>query len=337
LSKCQGRRQIEAVTTTIKRRRPRQISGLLAKELASAMVTVLLLSSCVFLALRLLPGDPTTLILGDEASAEARHQLRQRLGLDAGIAEQWIRFVWGMLRGNFGESLARPGLSAGVAVARATLPTAQLAGLAVMLGTGVGILAATFSVGILRPTGRAIALVGIMVVASVPLLSFGPLLTWVLAVKLPLVPLPGDPDSGFAGWLFASTLLSLPLGAQVARVARASLLDQRHARYLDVARAKGAGPFRVWLVHALPVAAPPIIVVVALQLGALLGGAVVLERLFERPGLGTLMLEAYRSRDLPVLQAAVVAAGTMFVLAQTLAQLLQTAIDPRHGGVDEDD
>jgi peptide/nickel transport system permease protein len=319
------------------RRRPTQISGLMAKELASALVTVLLLSSCVFLALRLLPGDPTNLVLGDEASAEARHQLRQRLGLDASIAEQWIRFVWGMLCGNFGDSLTRPGLSAGVAVARATLPTAQLAGLAVVLGTGIGILAATLSVGILRPSGRAIVLAAIMIAASVPLLSFGPLLTWFLAVRLPLLPLPGDPDSGFSGWFFASTLLSLPLGAQVARVARASLLDQSQARYLDVARAKGAGPFRVWLVHALPVAAPPIIVVVAMQLGALLGGAVVLERLFERPGLGTLMLEAYRSRDLPVLQAAVVAAGTLFVLAQTLAQVLQTAIDPRRGGANQDD
>lgn len=171
----------------------------------------------------------------------------------------------------------------------------------------------------------------IMGFAAIPLLSFGPLLTWVLAVRFPLVPLPGDPESGLAGLLFASLLLSLPLSAQVARVARASLIDQSRAKYLEVAKAKGASPWRVWWVHALPVAAPPVLVVVAMQLGALLGGAVVLERLFERPGLGTLMLDAYRARDLPVLQASVVAAGALFVLAQMLAQLTHTAIDPRRG------
>ncbi len=321
--------------TKLKSRRLRQVFLLLAREMLAAAATVLLLSSCVFLALRLLPGDPTTLILGDEASAEARQQLRQRLGLNAPLGRQWLGFLFGILRGDFGESLAKPGLLARTAVVQALTPTAQLAGLAVAIGSSFGVFVATLSVGLLRPRGRSAVHFGILTLASIPLLSFGPLLTWIFAVRFPLVPLPGDPDSGFAGLLFASLLLSVPLGAQVARVARASLLDQSQARYLDVARAKGAGPMRVWMIHALPVAAPPVIVVVAMQLGALLGGAVVLERLFERPGLGTLMLEAYRMRDLPVLQAAVVAAGFMFVLAQTIAQVLQAAIDPRRGEVVE--
>jgi peptide/nickel transport system permease protein len=107
------------------------------------------------------------------------------------------------------------------------------------------------------------------------------------------------------------------------------LLDQRRAKYLDAARAKGASAARVWIVHALPPAAAPIAVVVASQLGALLGGAVVLERLFERPGLGTLMLNAYAARDIPVLEAAVVAAGFLFVLAQALAGAISALLDPR--------
>jgi len=102
-----------------------------------------------------------------------------------------------------------------------------------------------------------------------------------------------------------------------------------YSEYLDVARAKGGSPFRVWCVHALPVASGPIAVVVATQLGALLGGAVVLERLFERPGLGTLMLNAYAARDLPVLEAAVVAAGALFVLAQGVASGISAFVDPR--------
>jgi peptide/nickel transport system permease protein len=101
------------------------------------------------------------------------------------------------------------------------------------------------------------------------------------------------------------------------------------AKYLEVAAAKGASPGRVWFVHALPVASGPIAVVVATQLGALLGGAVVLERLFERPGLGTLMLSAYAARDIPVLEAAVMASGALFVLAQTLSAALTSLVDPR--------
>jgi peptide/nickel transport system permease protein len=169
----------------------------------------------------------------------------------------------------------------------------------------------------------------ILGVASVPLLGFAPVLTWLVAVRVPIVPLPGDPESGLGGLLFAAGLLSLPLGAQVGRIARAALLDQARARYLDVARSKGASPLRVWLIHALPVACAPIAVVVATQLGALLGGAVVLERLFERPGLGTLMLKAHATRDLPVLEASVTAAGLLFVAAQMVAAIVITAVDPR--------
>jgi ABC-type dipeptide/oligopeptide/nickel transport system permease component len=300
---------------------------LLFAELLSLGLVVLLLSSAVFLALRLVPGDPTSLILGDDASAHARHQLRQRLGLDQPLAAQWLQFVSGVIAGEWGESLAKPGVSALSAVARACVPTASLAAVAVVQGSVGGILLAVASVAFAERT-RAIAHAAMLLSAAVPLLAFGPLLTWVLAVRYAVVPLPGDPDSGVRGLVFASTLLSIPLGAQVSRVARAALLDQSRARYLDVARAKGAGPGRVWLLHALPVAAPAIIVVIAMQLGALLGGAVVLERLFERPGLGTLMLEAYRCRDLPILQASIVSAGMLFVVAQSIAQVIQRRIDP---------
>ena len=127
----------------------------------------------------------------------------------------------------------------------------------------------------------------------------------------------------------ASGLLAIPLAAQVGRVALAALLDVARGPFLSVARAKGGSLARVWFLHALPATAGPIVTVIATQLGALLGGAVVLERLFERAGLGTLILESYASRDLPVLEAAVIAAGALFVLAQGLAAGLHAAIDPR--------
>jgi peptide/nickel transport system permease protein len=294
-------------------------------------MTLLALSSSVFLVLRLVPGDPATLVLGDDASPAARLLLRQKLGLDHPLHEQYLRFLHGLATWDLGSSLMYPGESTTHIVAKAILPTAQLALVAVAFGAVGGIVAAELSVGPFFPRAKGCIYGAVLLVAAVPLLSVAPLLTWGCAVRFRLVPLPGDPEAGLAGLLFAAGLLGLPLGAQVARVARASLLDQGRARFLDVARAKGAGPFRVWFLHALAVAAPPITVVVAMQLGALLSGAVVLERLFDRPGLGTLMLKAYFARDLPVLEACVFVAGLLFVVTQTLAAAVQAAVDPRRG------
>ncbi len=296
---------------------------------AGALVVLWVLASLVFLALRLLPGDPAALILGDQASEEARSLLRSRLGLDEPLSVQYASFIFGLFKLDIGESLARPGVLAFDEVGKALGPTAALAGIAVGLGAMLGIAAALLSVGPWLGEKREWAHRVILTVAATPLLAFAPLATFALAVEWRLVPLPGDPDSGFGGLAFASALLSLPLAAQVGRIGRAALLDQARAKWLETAAAKGASSTRVWLVHALPVASAPIAVVVATQLGALLGGAVVLERLFERPGLGTLMLNAYAARDIPVLEASVVAAGLLFVLAQGMAGALSAMIDPR--------
>ena len=172
----------------------------------------------------------------------------------------------------------------------------------------------------------------LVALAATPLVAFAPVVTWALAVRVRVVPLPGDPDAGLAGLLFASSMLALPLAAHVGRIARAALADVGRAQFVTVAGAKGATPARVWIVHALPTVVGPIVTVVATQLGALLGGAVVLERMFERRGLGTLILEAYAARDLPVLEGAVIAGGLFFVGAQVVGAVVHAAIDPRSRG-----
>jgi peptide/nickel transport system permease protein len=215
-------------------------------------------------------------------------------------------------------------------VRSALLPTAELATIAVGLGAVLGIGAALAASGPwLSPRWRASVEHALAGAAAVPLLAFAPLATWLLAVRVKLVPLPGDPEAGISGLLFAGGLLAVPLAAHVGRVALAALAEAGRELFLSVARAKGLGPLRVWVVHALPTVAGPIVTVVASQLGALLGGAVVLERLFERWGLGTLILEAYATRDLPVLEGAVVASGLLFVAAQALGAAVHAGIDPR--------
>jgi peptide/nickel transport system permease protein len=305
----------------------------LAARAVESIVVVVALASLVFFALRLVPGDPARLVLGDEASPSDLAKVRATLHLDETLAAQYARFLRGLGTLDLGDSFRRPGTSAMSLVGRALVPTSELALVAVGLGAVAGIAAAVLASGPwLSSRGRAGIDRGLVFVAATPLVALAPVVTWALAARARLVPLPGDPDAGLGGLLFASALLGLPLAAHVGRIARAALADVARAPFLAVASAKGAGPIRVWLVHALPAVVGPIVTVVAAQLGALLGGAVVLERMFERRGLGTLVLEAYASRDLPVLEGAVVAAGLLFVVVQTLGTMVHAAVDPRARG-----
>ena len=302
----------------------------IAARIAEAVAVVGLLASLVFFALRVLPGDPAALVLGDDASPAELARVRSVLHLDRPLVVQYVEFLRGLVTLDLGESLRRPGVKAMARVLASLGPTSALAGVAVALGATLGIGAALLAEGPwLRARGRTWVERALVATSAMPLLAFAPVLTYALAARARLVPLPGDPDAGAAGLLFASGLLAIPLAAHAGRVGRAALADLSGAPFLLVARAKGAGNLRVWLRHALPVASGPIVTVVATQLGALLGGAVVLERLFERAGLGTLILEAYASRDLPVLEGAVVAAGGLFVASQAIAAAIHAAIDPR--------
>jgi peptide/nickel transport system permease protein len=307
----------------------RVLRALAARALEAGLV-VLALASLVFFALRILPGDPARLVLGDAASAADLSRVRTALHLDEPLLTQYGKFLRGLGTLDLGDSFRRPGTAAMARVGQALVPTAQLAALAVGLGGVAGVTAAVAASGPwLSPRVRSWIERGLVFVAAVPLVAMAPVVTWGLAARLRLVPLPGDPDAGAAGLLFASGLLAIPLAAHVGRVARAVLDDVSRAQFLLVAGAKGAAPARVWVVHALPAVSGPIVTVVASQLGALLGGAVVLERLFERRGLGTLILEAYATRDLPVLEGAVIAAGFLFVAAQAVGTAVHAAVDPR--------
>lgn len=298
-------------------------------RIAEAALVVLALATLVFVALRTLPGDPAALVLGDQASEAERNVLRAKLHLDEPMYVQYARFIRGLLTLDLGESIRRPGTSAFSSVLDAIAPTASLAAIAVLLGAVIGVSAAVVGAGPWLGSRRAWIDRIATAVAATPLLAFAPVLTFALAARLRVVPLPGDFEAGVKGLLFASSLLALPLAAHVARVSRAALEDVARAQFLAVARAKGGSFARVYWIHALPAAVGPIVTVLGAQLGALLGGAVVLERLFARRGLGTLILEAYASRDLPVLEGAIVVSGALFVVAQQVAAALHAAIDPR--------
>lgn len=310
-------------------KRARGVAIAFGKSVLSCTAVMLILATAVFLALRLLPGDPAALVLGDESSAHDRAVLRAKLGLDASLPVQYAHFLRGLMTFDFGESIRKPGVLAGSRVASALLPTAELAVIGVTFGAVFGITAALLANGPwLGEKKRWVNRVLVMVAAT-PLLALAPTLTFALAVRTHVMPLPGDPDAGLAGLLFAGSLLGLPLGAHAGRIGAAALSDIAEKPFLRVARAKGASEVSVWLRHALPCVTGPLVTVLGTQLGALLGGAVVIERLFERKGLGSLMIEAYFTRDLPVLEASICASGLLFVVTQALAGALHAAVDPR--------
>ena len=311
-----------------------RVARVVASRAIESLLVVLVLASLVFFALRLLPGDAATLVLGDEASPAELKRVRTLLHLDEPLAAQYVRFLRGLATLDLGDSFRRPGTAAMNRVGEAIVPTAELALIAVAIGAIAGMAGAVAASGPwLAPRTRVWVDRVFVGVAAMPLVAFAPVVTWALAARFRLVPLPGDPDAGAAGLVFASALLAIPLGAHVGRVSRAALDEVARAQFLVTAKAKGMAPLRVWVVHGLPAVLGPIVTVVASQLGALLGGAVVLERMFERRGLGTLILEAYATRDLPVLEGAVVAAGLLFALAQAIGSATHAAIDPRARGV----
>ena len=307
-----------------------RIARVFASRATEALVVVVALASLVFFALRLLPGDPARLVLGDTASEVELARVRATLHLNESLPLQYARFLRGLVTLDLGDSLRRPGTHAMARVAAAVAPTAELAMIAVTLGALVGVAAGVGASGPwLSERARRWIDRALMAIAAAPLVAFAPIVTWLFAARARVVPLPGDPDSGMTGLFFAGGLLAIPLAAHVGRIARAALDEIARSPFLLVASAKGGAALRVWVVHALPVVIGPIVTVVATQLAALLGGAVVLERMFERWGLGTLILEAYATRDLPVLEGAVVAAGWLFVGAQALGTAAHAAIDPR--------
>jgi peptide/nickel transport system permease protein len=299
--------------------------AVVVRRFFGALATLAVLATLVFGATRVLPGDITPIVLGEEASAADRARLRERLDLDAPRSVQLARFVRGVATLDWGTSIRRPQERCFDRVVAAARPTAALAFTAVALGGVVGL-----AVAVVVVARRARRLrTAVDVVAATPMLAFAPVVTWLFAWKWRAVPLPGDPDAGAAGLLFAAGLLALPLAAHLARLAVALLEPLRDGNALRLVRAKGASELRVWVRHALPQVASTLVVILGAQLGALLGGAVVLERLFERPGLGLLALEAWQARDLPMLEAAVLGSGVLFVATQVATGLAAALVDVR--------
>jgi peptide/nickel transport system permease protein len=297
----------------------------LAQRLLQTLVTLFLLSAIVF-GLARLTGDPVSLMAPMEATAEDLANIRASLGLDKSLAVQYGIFVSNALQGDFGQSVKwnRPAAEMILERFPATVvlsASAMLFGL--MLAIPVGIWSAVRRDTWFDNVGKVIALVG----QSMPTFWFGVLLILVFALQLRLLPTSGY---GLGAHLVLPTVtLGVFVAASIMRITRSAMLDALGADYVRTARSKGVPQWRIVLVHALKNGAIPIVTITALQGATILRGAVVTETVFAWPGVGKIAIDAVYGRDFPLVQAAVMFMGVVFLAVNILVDLVYVALDPR--------
>jgi peptide/nickel transport system permease protein len=297
------------------------------RRLITSLLVILVVSMITFVIMNILPGDPAIAALGGQvASKELVEQLREEMGLNAPLYVRYARFLIGALQGNFGRSLRTKALVT-EEIAQTLPATVELmvGSLLVALSVGVplGIVAAIWQNSWVDVLGISLATLGI----SVPVFWMGLILITFFSFQLSWLPASG------AGSIFHAVLPSITLGfggaAIIARMTRSSLLEVLHLDYIRTARAKGAHEQRVILVHALRNALIPVVTTVGLQIGGLLSGAVMVETVFSRPGIGRLLIQAVQSRDFPLAQALVFLVAAFYVTVNLLVDLLYKFLDPR--------
>ncbi|HEY6879071.1 MAG TPA: ABC transporter permease [Polyangiales bacterium] len=294
-----------------------------------AALTAFAVVSLVFLLIRAVPGDPVDAMLGEQAAPEDRAAVRHALHLDEPLLAQYLRFLGDVADGSLGRSFRAPDTNVRTLIEAAFPPTLQLAAwslaLAWALALPLGVLAAARRGTMVDRMASVFALTGL----ALPTIWLGPLLVLVFAVKLRWLPLPGDDPTGAGALVLPSLTIGLALAAGLTRQTRAAMVEVLSMPYVAAARARGVASTRVFFQHALRNALLPVLTLGAAQLGALLSGAVIAEKIFERPGLGTLFLEGFFARDIPVVQGVVLLVGVIYVLVNVGLDFAYTLVDPR--------
>lgn len=301
----------------------------LLSRLARAALTAFAVVTLVFVLIRAVPGDPVDAMLGEQASPEDRAAVRHALHLDEPLPAQYLRFLGDVADGSLGRSFRAPDRSVRTLIEHAFPPTVRLTAWALavawLLAVPLGVLAAAKRGTALDRVASMLALTGL----ALPTIWLGPLLVLLFSVKLRWLPLPGDDPEMAQALILPATTVGLALAAGLTRQTRAAMLEVLSQPYVAAARARGVTRLRVFFQHALRNAMLPVMTLGAAQLGALLSGAVIAEKIFERPGLGTLFLEAFFARDIPVVQGVVLLVGVLYVLVNVALDVAYALVDPR--------
>lgn len=304
----------------------------LGRRLALLPLTILLVATMSFVAVRVLPGNPAQVALGDQATAEAVRQLEHEMGLDRPLVVQYARYLVELVRGDLGTSITRhrPVTEEILRQMPFTLALA-LSGavLGVLVGLPAGIVSATFRASPGDYVIRLLALAGL----GMPIFYLGLLFIWVFGLKLGWFPTMGSGDLSdpvAVVWHLAvpAAVVGLNVAPLIMRVARSSVLDALYQDYARTARAKGVREPRVILRHVLVNALVPVITIISLQAGNLLGGSIITESVFARRGVGQLMIASVLSRDYPQVQGGIIFFALLFSVVNLLADLLYAWVNP---------
>jgi ABC-type dipeptide/oligopeptide/nickel transport system permease component len=300
-------------------------------RLLDAVPTVLLVLTLVFIALRLLPGDPALVALGEYATPEQLALFREQMGLNVPLWQQYFVFIWNMLTLDFGQSLIdrTPVLQLLADNLPFTIELTLVAtGMGLLIGVPLGVVAAVNRNKLPDAAVRMFSLIGY----AIPDFYLGALLLIVFALNLGWFPINGGgtgfPDRMYHVFLPAVTLAMVKT-AFLGRLTRTSLLEVLGRDYIRTARAKGAGENRVIYRHGLRNALLPITTGLGLSLLATLSGSVAIELVFNRPGIGEVLISAIAKRDYPVIQAGVVVFAFFVVLVNLFVDLAYIVVDPR--------
>ena len=319
--------------------------GFVGRKTLTAMVQLLVVATLIFSVMYIMPGDPVLLLLGAESnpSPEAIASLRSQLGLDQPVLSQYFTWLWNALHLDFGRSLTN-----GYAVSSYVLEnlprTLELALAAILIatliGVPLGIVAALKRGSMLDTAMTSIATIGI----SLPVYILGTLLVLVFSIQLSWLPASGYTDMS-RNLLEHFRKLALPafslatlgviiiagfgLSASIARMTRSSMLEILGRDFVRALRAKGMPERRIIWHHVLRNAAVPIVTIIGLQLGNLMGGTVLVEAIFNWPGLSTLLVSAVSARNYPLVQGAMLAIAAAFILINLAVELFYSLLDPR--------
>jgi peptide/nickel transport system permease protein len=298
----------------------------IVKRMLVAIPVLFTISTIVFMLIHVIPGDPVDLIVGEQALATDRARLAHELHLDEPLMTQYVQYMSGLVRGDWGKSIydhrsvldhisARYGATA--------LLAACAMFFAIAVAIPIGVMAAVRKGGFRDQAAMVIALIGI----SVPNFWLGPVLILIFSVWIGILPISGR--ESLTSLILPSLTLGAALAAMLSRLTRSSMIEEIKKEYVTAARAKGLSERKVIFKHAFRNALNPVITIIGLQVGSLLAGTIITEKVFNWPGIGTLLMESIGRRDYPVVQGCILVIAFAYVIINMITDCMYRAVDPR--------
>lgn len=296
------------------------------RRFLQAVIVLLGVALLIFIMLRIVPGNPIATMMGEHADIAVIERMTRELGLDQPIHVQFLRYIGGALRGDFGTSysLGKPVSALMRAAFGNTLLLALFAALfAWIVGIICGIISAVKKNGLVDHLFMGVSLLGV----SMPVFLTAMLLQYLFGYYLHWLPISGI--KSLSGFVLPAIALGWNSAGSIARLVRSTLLDILQEDYIDTARAKGRGQTGVLVIHALKNAMLPVVTMMALQFSSLLSGAVITETIFSINGIGRLAVQAITGRDIPLLEGTALFSTLVVILGNLLADCLYSVLDPR--------